>query len=79
MPGGAACRCATPASRLGTIAAELTELEGDLVHLAKATGSELPERIPLRLVPTWDAYLLGWKKRSFLIAAEHVEGVFAAG
>ncbi len=64
---------------LGAIAGELDELEGGLVDLAKPDRPAAPKRMPLRLLPTWDAYLLGWKERSFLIAAEHHPLVYAGG
>ena len=32
-----------------------------------------------RLIPAWDAYILGWKERSFAIPPEHAQGVFPGG
>ena len=64
---------------LSAIARELGEMEGGLVDLAKPNRPAAPKRMPLRLLPTWDAYLLGWKERSFLIADEHHPLVYAGG
>jgi hypothetical protein len=35
--------------------------------------------MPLRLLPTWDAYLLGWKERGFLIAESHLPRIYVGG
>jgi hypothetical protein len=64
---------------LGAIASELAELKGGLVDLAKPDRPTAPKRMPLRLLPTWDAYLLGWPERSFLIADEHRPRIYAGG
>jgi hypothetical protein len=64
---------------LNSVAVELTELDGDLVDLAKPDRPHAPSPMTLRLLPTWDAYLLGWKERSFLIADKHVERIYVGG
>ncbi len=64
---------------LGAIARELEEPEGGLVDLKKPNRPPAPKRMPLRLLPTWDAYLLGWKERGFLIADEHYPRVYVGG
>jgi hypothetical protein len=64
---------------LAAIAGELDELEGGLVDLAKPDRPPAPKRMPLRLLPTWDAYLLGWPERSFLIADEHHPRIYVGG
>jgi hypothetical protein len=64
---------------LEAIARSLVELEDGLVDLAKPVRPPAPKRFPLRLLPMWDAYLLGWKERSFLAADEHVPRVYREG
>jgi Winged helix DNA-binding domain len=64
---------------LGAIAAELDSWGdgGDLVDLA--TREPAPERIPPRLLPAFDPYLLGWKDRGFAVPAEHARRVHPGG
>jgi hypothetical protein len=64
---------------LSAIGAELAELDGGLVDLAKPDRPPAPNRMPLRLLPTWDAYLLGWQRRDFLIADSHLPRIYAGG
>jgi Winged helix DNA-binding domain len=62
---------------LGAIAAELVELGGGLVELAGS--GRTPARLPARLLPAFDPYLLGWKDRSFRVPAEHERRVHPGG
>ena len=39
----------------------------------------VPARIPARLLPAFDPYLLGWRKRSFLVSAKHAARVHPGG
>jgi Winged helix DNA-binding domain len=60
---------------LDAIAPEL-EQHGDLVDLAGRRSAPVP---PPRLLPAFDPYLLGWKDRSFAVAAEHARRVHPGG
>jgi hypothetical protein len=62
---------------LRAIAAELVELGGGLVELAVRTRT--PSRLPARLLPAFDPYMLGWKDRSFAVPAEHARRVHPGG
>ncbi len=62
---------------LRSIAGELVELDGGLVDLA-ARDLAL-HRLPPRLLPAFDPYLLGWKDRSFAVPAEHARRVHPGG
>jgi hypothetical protein len=64
---------------LEAIAPDLAEVEGGLVDLAQPDRARAPRRVPLRLLPTWDAYLLGWKEREFLVAPGHTERIYREG
>jgi hypothetical protein len=64
-------------SGLGAIAAELVELGGDLVELAGR--GRTPGRLPTRLLPAFDPYLLGWKDRSFAVPARYARRVHPGG
>jgi hypothetical protein len=57
----------------------IVELDGGLVDLRRPVRPEAPGRFPLRLLPMWDAYLLGWKERSFLAAGDHLPRVYREG
>jgi hypothetical protein len=63
-------------SGLVAIAGEL-EQRGELVDLAGRP--EPPRRLPARLLPAFDPYLLGWRDRSFAVAAEHARRVHPGG
>jgi hypothetical protein len=62
---------------LQSIAGELVEVERGLVDLA-AHGAT-PDRLPPRLLPAFDPYLLGWKDRTFVVPAEHSRRVHPGG
>jgi hypothetical protein len=62
---------------LGAIAADLVELGGELVELAGS--GRTPGRLPARLLPAFDPYLLGWKNRSFAVPARHARRVHPGG
>ncbi|HEX4760461.1 MAG TPA: winged helix DNA-binding domain-containing protein [Thermoleophilaceae bacterium] len=64
---------------LAAIAKQLAEPDGELVDLKKPPRLNAPERMPLRLLPTWDAYLLGWKERDFLVAGGHAPRIYVGG
>jgi winged helix DNA-binding protein len=62
---------------LNAIASELRERDDGLVDLA---ANDAPsDRIPARLLPAFDPYLLGWKDRSFAVPAEHARRVHPGG
>jgi hypothetical protein len=63
-------------SGLVAIAGEL-EQRGELVDLAGRP--EPPRRLPARLLPAFDPYLLGWRDRSFAVAAEDARRVHPGG
>jgi Winged helix DNA-binding domain len=61
---------------LTAIASDLAERDG----LADLTGrAAAPRRIPPRLLPAFDSYLLGWKDRSFAVPAAHAKQVHPGG
>ena len=62
---------------LGAIASELVELGGELVELAGS--GRTPGRLPARLLPAFDPYLLGWKDRSFAVPSRHARRVHPGG
>jgi Winged helix DNA-binding domain len=62
---------------LRAIGGELVELGGELVELAGRTRT--PGRLPARLLPAFDPYLLGWKDRSFGVPPEHARRVHPGG
>ncbi|UGS38592.1 winged helix DNA-binding domain-containing protein [Capillimicrobium parvum] len=62
---------------LSAIAGELVELEDGLVDLARR--EPVPERVPPRLLPAFDPYLLGWRDRSFAVPAQHARRVHPGG
>jgi hypothetical protein len=61
---------------LAAIAAEL-ERTGGLVDLAGRAPP--PRRLPPRLLPAFDPYLLGWRDRSFAVLAAHARSVHPGG
>jgi hypothetical protein len=61
---------------LAAIALELVE-ESGLADLARRAAE--PRRLPARLLPAFDPYLLGWRDRSFAVAAEHARAVHPGG
>jgi hypothetical protein len=63
-------------SGLAAIALEL-EQDGELVDLGGRPDP--PTRLPPRLLPAFDPYLLGWKDRSFAVAPEHARAVHPGG
>jgi hypothetical protein len=62
---------------LQAIAGELAMLDDGLVDLA--VGGESARRTGARLLPVFDAYLLGWKDRTFAVPAEHTPKVYMGG
>ena len=60
---------------LDAIAADLA-VDGALVDLADRPAAPDP---PPRLLPAFDPYLLGWRDRSFVVAAEHARRVHPGG
>jgi hypothetical protein len=62
---------------LRSIADELVELDRGLVDLAARDPSAA--RLPPRLLPAFDPYLLGWKHRAFAVPAEHARRVHPGG
>jgi len=62
---------------LDAVGAEVAVVEDDLVDLA---GREpAPSRVPARLLPAFDPYLLGWRDRSFAVPAAHAGRVYPGG
>jgi hypothetical protein len=64
-------------SGLRAISSELAELGGGLVELA--VSGRTPGRLPARLLPAFDPYLLGWRDRSFAVPARHARRVHPGG
>jgi winged helix DNA-binding protein len=62
---------------LQAIAGELIELDEGLVDLA--AGGASARRTGARLLPVFDAYLLGWKDRTFAVPAAHGSKVYIGG
>ena len=62
---------------LQAIAGDLVLHDDGLVDLA--AGAASARRTGARLLPVFDAYLLGWKDRSFAVSGEHVPRVYAGG
>jgi len=62
---------------LRAIGHELSELGDGLVDLAGR--HPWPDRIPPRLLPAFDPYLLGWRDRSFAVPAGHARRVHPGG
>jgi hypothetical protein len=46
---------------------------------AKAPRLRPPARLPPRLLPAFDPYLLGWRDRSFAVAPEHAKAIHPGG
>jgi len=66
---------------LGAIAGELSQAGGDLVDLAAREdgGTEREAALAPRLLPAFDPWLLGWKDRSFMVAAACAKRVYPGG
>lgn len=62
---------------LGSIGSELVEHGNGLVDLAARDPA--PDRMPPRLLPAFDPYLLGWKDRTFTVPATHALRVHPGG
>lgn len=62
---------------LRSIAADLVEVGGGLVELA--VRERTPSRLPARLLPAFDPYLLGWKDRAFAVPARYARRVHPGG
>jgi Winged helix DNA-binding domain len=62
---------------LEAVAGELEEVGGELVELARRDRT--PARLPARLLPAFDPYLLGWNDRSFCVPAPHARRVHPGG
>jgi hypothetical protein len=66
-----------PAASERTASAARSAAGDPLVDLA--AREEPPRRIPPRLLPPFDPYLLGWRDRSFAVADEHARRVHPGG
>jgi hypothetical protein len=62
---------------LSALAGELVEAGGDLVEVA--APAPVPDRVPARLLPAFDPYLLGYRERGFAVAAAHARRVHPGG
>jgi hypothetical protein len=62
---------------LDAVAAQTVEDDDGLVDLADRQAP--PDRVPPRLLPAFDPYMLGWKDRSFAVAADHARRVHPGG
>jgi hypothetical protein len=62
---------------LAAIAGELAPARDGLVDLARRPSP--PARLPPRLLPAFDPYLLGWKDRTFAVDPEHARRVHPGG
>lgn len=64
--------------------AGLTAIAGDLMEVGEDTFDLVrhepsPERVPARLLPAFDPYLLGWKDRAFAVPDEYAQRVHPGG
>jgi hypothetical protein len=62
---------------LDAIASQLVERDDGQADLADREPP--PDRVPPRLLPSFDPYLLGWKDRAFAVPAEHAAHVHPGG
>jgi hypothetical protein len=62
---------------LDAIASQLVQRDDGLVDLAEREPP--PGRIPPRLLPPFDPYLLGWRDRAFAVPPEHAARVHPGG
>ena len=46
---------------------------------AKPPPPARPRRLPPRLLPSYDPYIMGWKERSFAIPTEHTQVIYPGG
>jgi hypothetical protein len=66
-------------ARAGLDAISSQTAEGDDGLLDLADREPPPDRVPPRLLPAFDPYMLGWKDRSFAVAADHARRVHPGG
>ena len=59
------------------IAAHTVEGDDGLIDLAEREPA--PDRVPPRLLPAFDPYLLGWKDRSFAVPSDHARRIHPGG
>jgi winged helix DNA-binding protein len=57
----------------------LRDARAGLRAIASDPAARAPRTIPARLLPGFDPYLLGWRDRSFAVAAEHAKRVHPGG
>lgn len=62
---------------LNAIAGELTELGDGLLDLA--SRAPVPGAIPPRLLPRFDPFMMGWKRRAFAVPEDHAHNVWPGG
>ena len=62
---------------LEAIAGELAELGDGLVDLASRPPP--PQLIPPRLLPRFDPYMVGWKRRAFAVPDDYAHNVWPGG
>jgi winged helix DNA-binding protein len=62
---------------LEEIAGELREVPGGRVRLAGPAAR--PRKLPPRLLPSFDPYLLGWADRAFAVPADRHDGMRSGG
>lgn len=62
---------------LDAIAGEVLEVGDDMVDLIEHEPS--PERVPARLLPAFDPYMLGWRDRDFAVPPELARQVHPGG
>jgi DNA glycosylase AlkZ-like len=62
---------------LGAIASQLAHRDDGLVDVAARAAP--PAKIPARLLPAFDPYLLGWRDRAFAVPAEHARRIHPGG
>jgi DNA glycosylase AlkZ-like len=62
---------------LGRVADEIVDAGGDRVDLR--SRGPIPRKLPPRLLPAFDPFLLGWQDRAFVVPAEHMGEIRLGG
>ena len=76
-PAGWGCRSATPAP--ASVRSRPTSSRSAAALVDLAVRERTPSRLPARLLPAFDPYLLGWKDRAFAVPARYAGRVHPGG